>query len=126
MNLDDGSALTAFRIRTKGTGAPLYAYASLRSPDSPRVRTFQPEAVGFEPLAHWTSPRTGAVYPVAQRVRVGERVFETEPLFEDQELDSRASAGAVYWEGASGLRESGRLFGRGYLEMTGYAAPMRL
>mgnify|MGYP001059032554 CR=1 FL=1 len=38
----------------------------------------------------------------------------------------RASAGAVYWEGASRLREAGRLVGRGYLELTGYAAPMRL
>jgi predicted secreted hydrolase len=63
---------------------------------------------------------------VAQRIRVGDRVFETEPLFEDQELDSRASAGAIYWEGASRLREFGRLVGRGYLELTGYAAPMRL
>ena len=126
MNLDDGSALTAFQIRTKGTGAPLYGYASLRRPGSARVQTFASEAVGFEPLAHWTSPRTGARYPVSQRIRVGDRVFETEPLFEDQELDSRASAGAVYWEGASRLRESGRLVGRGYLELTGYAAPMRL
>jgi len=126
MNLDDGSALTAFQIRRKEAGAALYAYASLREPGSARVRTFPPTAVGFEPLARWASPRTGAVYPVAQRIRVGERVFETEPLFEDQELDSRASAGAVYWEGASRLREAGRLVGRGYLEMTGYAAPMRL
>jgi predicted secreted hydrolase len=126
MNLDDGSALTAFRIRRKDSGAALYAYASLREPGAARVQTFAPAAVGFEPLARWTSPRTGAVYPVAQRIRVGERVFETEPLFEDQELDSRASAGAVYWEGASRLREAGRLVGRGYLEMTGYAAPMRL
>jgi predicted secreted hydrolase len=126
MNLDDGSALTAFQIRHKQTGASLYGYASLRGPGSARVQTFAPEAVAFEPLAHWTSPRTGARYPVAQRIRVGDRVFETEPLFEDQELDSRASAGAVYWEGASRLRESGRLVGRGYLELTGYAAPMRL
>jgi len=126
MNLDDGSALTAFRIRRKEAGAALYAYASLREPGSARVQTFPPAAVGFEPLARWASSRTGAVYPVAQRIRVGERVFETEPLFEDQELDSRASAGAVYWEGASRLREAGRLVGRGYLELTGYAAPMRL
>jgi predicted secreted hydrolase len=126
MNLDDGSALTAFQIRARESGTPIYAYASLRGPGSARVQTFAPEAVDFEPLAHWTSPRTGARYPVAQRIRVGDRVFETEPLFADQELDSRASAGAVYWEGASRLREGGRLVGRGYLEMTGYAGPMRL
>jgi predicted secreted hydrolase len=36
------------------------------------------------------------------------------------------SAGAVYWEGASELLEADRRVGRGYLEMTGYVAPIRL
>jgi predicted secreted hydrolase len=63
---------------------------------------------------------------VAQRVTVGDRVFTTEPLFDDQELDSRASTGAIYWEGASRLREGDREVGRGYLELTGYVAPLRL
>ena len=53
-------------------------------------------------------------------------MFEIRPLMSDQELDSRATTGAVYWEGASELLESGRRVGRGYLEMTGYFAPLRL
>jgi predicted secreted hydrolase len=44
----------------------------------------------------------------------------------DQELDSRATTGAVYWEGASRLFEGDRLVARGYLEMTGYVEPIRL
>ena len=44
----------------------------------------------------------------------------------DQELDSRMTTGAVYWEGASELYEDERRVGRGYLEMTGYVAPIRL
>ena len=44
----------------------------------------------------------------------------------DQELDSRLTTGAVYWEGASTLLEGGRRVGRGYLEMTGYVTPIRL
>jgi predicted secreted hydrolase len=36
------------------------------------------------------------------------------------------TTGAVYWEGASELFEDGRRVGRGYLEMTGYVAPIRL
>jgi predicted secreted hydrolase len=126
MNLDDGSALTAFQIRGQGTGsAPLYAYASLRAPGGP-ARTFRPEDVRFTPLAEWTSPRTRAGWPVAQRVSVGGRAFSTSPLMKDQELDSRMTTGAVYWEGASELLEDGRRVGRGYLEMTGYVAPIRL
>jgi predicted secreted hydrolase len=82
--------------------------------------------VAFEPLERWTSPRTRGTWPVAQRVRVGPRTFETQPLMPDQELDSRATTGAVYWEGASRLLEGGRPVGRGYLEMTGFVEPIRL
>lgn len=124
MNLDDGSALTAFDIRRKGGGVPVWAYASLRTGGSPRVQVFGPDAVKFEPISRWNSPRTRADWPVAQRITVGPRVFETQPLMPDQELDSRASTGAVYWEGASTLLEAGRRVGTGYLEMTGYLAPI--
>ncbi len=126
MNLDDGAALTAFQIRRRDNGSPLYGYASLRERGAERPRLFEPGAVRFEPLERWTSPHTRTSWPIAQRIHVGERVFETSPLFADQELDSRASTGAVYWEGASRLRERGREVGRGYLEMTGYLEPIRL
>ena len=125
MNLNDGSALTAFSIRRQQSNLPLHAYASLRKRGG-TVQTFDTPAVTFTPRAQWTSPRTRATWPVAREVRVGDRVFVTQPLMEDQELDSRASTGAVYWEGASRLLEDGKQVGRGYLEMTGYVAPMRL
>ena len=47
-------------------------------------------------------------------------------LLDDQELDSRRSTGAIYWEGAVRLLEGGRELGRGYLEMTGYAGALAL
>jgi len=125
MNLDDGGALTAFRIRARAGEAPVWAYASLRDAGGTLV-VFGPDEVAFSALAEWRSPRTGATYPVAQRIRVGSRSFDTQPLMNDQELDSRATTGAVYWEGASTLLEAGRRIGRGYLEMTGYVEPMRI
>ena len=124
MNLDGGGALTAFRIRRKDDDGQLWAYASLRDDPSAPVQTFGPEAVRFEALQMWRSTRTGANYPVGQRVTVGARRFETAPLMADQELDTRASSGAVYWEGASRLSEGGRAVGRGYLELTGYVSPL--
>ena len=42
-------------------------------------------------------------------------------LFDDQELDSRAGGGPVYWEGAAEIEG-----GRGYLELTGYFRPLKL
>ncbi|NBS47522.1 MAG: hypothetical protein EBS99_10985, partial [Betaproteobacteria bacterium] len=48
-------------------------------------------------------------------------------VIDAQELDSRNSTGAIYWEGLSDLYDSnGRHVGRGYLEMTGYAGALRL
>lgn len=122
LNLSDGSALTAARMR-RADGSTLFAYASLRAL-SGGTQVFAPEAVRFAPLSWWVSPRTGARYPVAMRVDVGARTFDTEPLLPDQELDSRATTGAVYWEGASHVLEQGRDVGRGYLELTGYLAPI--
>jgi predicted secreted hydrolase len=47
-------------------------------------------------------------------------------LLDEQELDSRPSTGAIYWEGVSDLLDAnGRRVGRGYLEMTGYAGALR-
>jgi predicted secreted hydrolase len=122
-NLDDGGALMAFRVRDKAGGA-LWAGGSLRRADG-TVTRFGPRDVVFTPLRRWRSPRTGAVYPVEQRVTVrlpeGPREWRIAPLFDDQELDSRAGGGPVYWEGAA--RTAG---GRGYLELTGYASRLRM
>jgi len=126
MNLDDGTALTAFQTRRKGDGAILFAYASMRASGATQPQIYAPERVRFEALTHWESPRTHARYPIAQRITVGDRVFETRPLFADQELDARVTGSAIYWEGASSLEENGRRVGRGYLEMTGYAEPLTL
>jgi predicted secreted hydrolase len=89
-------------------------------------RTFRPDEVHFVRRSQWTSPRTRATWPVAQDIRIAGRHFVTRPLMNDQELDSRMTTGAVYWEGASELLEGERRVGRGYLEMTGYVAPIRL
>ena len=124
-NLDDGSALTAFRIRRTANASDhqaSFAYASLRAPGRP-LQLFASSQVRFEALQNWTSPRTRASYPVAQRIQVGSRRFETRPLMLDQELDARTSSGIAYWEGASDLVEGGRAIGHGYLELTGYVGP---
>ncbi len=118
LNLADGGALMAFRIRDKD-GRSYWAGGSLRGADG-RVRVLKPEEVGFEPARRWRSPRTGVEYPVAMRLRAGELNLELEPLLDDQELDARASTGTIYWEGAVRARAGGKMLGQGYLELTGY------
>jgi predicted secreted hydrolase len=51
---------------------------------------------------------------------MGDREFEIEPLFDDQEHDTRASTGTIYWEGAVRALRDGKPVGLGYLELTGY------
>ena len=124
LNLDDGGALMAFRMRGDD-GRPLWAAATVAAADG-TAQALPPDAVTFEPLRQWRSARTGIAYPVAWRVRLGPRVLLLEPLMDDQELDSRRSTGAVYWEGAVRVTEDGRETGRGYLEMTGYGDRLRV
>ena len=125
INLSDGGALTAFRVRRADTSA-VFAGGSWQSAQG-QVRNFAPAEVQFRPLRGWLSPRTQARYPVEWEVTTPAGAFRVAAMFDDQELDSRQSTGSVYWEGLSTLRDSsGRLVGRGYLEMTGYAGPMQL
>jgi predicted secreted hydrolase len=129
INLDDGGALMAFRIRPRVGETPRWATARLRTADG-RERSYGPDAVRFETLATWRSPHTGTTYPVRSRLTLGSGAsamrYDIEPLLDDQELDARRSTGAVYWEGAVTLMVSGERRGRGYLELVGYHLPMRL
>jgi predicted secreted hydrolase len=118
-NLDDGSALMAFRIRGKD-GKPYWAGATWRAAGGAAV-AFGPEAVRFVPRRTWRSPRTASEYPVAMDIRVGDRTFRVDPVMDDQELDARATTGTLYWEGAVRVAGSDGTKGRGYLELTGYA-----
>jgi predicted secreted hydrolase len=123
LNLDDGGALMAFRIRG-ADGAALWAGGSYRRPDGRLVR-FAPQDVAFKTNSRWRSPRTGALYPVCQTLTVrlpeGPRRWSLVPLFADQELDARRSGMPVYWEGAVDTQG-----GHGYLELTGYADALKM
>jgi predicted secreted hydrolase len=125
MNLDDGSALMAFRMR-RADGSSLYAGGSFRRAGEP-VRRFGPDDVVFTPGRVWQSASSKARYPVQWRVATPAGAFTVVARLDDQELDSRHSTGAIYWEGLSELLDAaGRRVGQGYLEMTGYAASLQL
>ncbi len=140
INLNDGSGLMGFQMRD-AEGRALWGAGTLSDAQG-RATPLGPQDLRFIPLRHWRSPRTGIAYPVEWRLELGDgRRFRIEPLMDDQELDSRASTGAIYWEGAVRLVEegaaagpaaddpaaaAGREAGRGYLEMTGYAERLRM
>jgi predicted secreted hydrolase len=118
INFDDGGALMAFRMRDK-QGRHFWAGGSLRLPDG-RLKVFAPDEVRFNPGRTWRSARTGTNYPVSWLVKAGDLDVSIEPLFDDQEHDTRVSTGTIYWEGAVRANLGGWPAGRGYLELTGY------
>ena len=125
MNLDDGSALTAFRMR-RADGSALWGGGSFRAAGA-AVRDFADGEVVFTPGRTWLSAASRGRYPVQWRIATPVGAFTVRALQDDQELDSRASTGAVYWEGLSVVEgDGGRRVGRGYLEMTGYAGRLAL
>jgi len=124
INLADGGALMAFRIRDQQDKVR-WAGGTWREPDG-RVHVLAPDAIAFVPGRRWRSPRTGTEYPVEWQLRAGDLAITLRPLMDDQESDARASTGAVYWEGAVTALRAGQPIGRGYLELTGYGEPLRL
>ena len=125
MNLDDGNALMAFRTRA-ADGRAIWAGGSFRAPGT-AARSFGPDEVSFTPGRTWRSAASRVAYPVEWTVATPAGRFVVKALLDDQELDSRMGTGAIYWEGLSELLdEQGRRVGRGYLEMTGYAAALKM
>ena len=150
MNLKDGSALTAFRLRNS-TGDALWAGGSWRARGMAEPLVFAPQDVRFTPQRSWKSPASGATYPVQWALDVRHPAagmtagaasatadgsafgapawqrYTVQALVDNQELDSQRATGAIYWEGLSDLLNAqNQPVGRGYLEMTGYASPLRV
>lgn len=125
MNLQDGGALTAFRLRDR-SGRTLWDGGSFRDPHG-TLYPFSPGEVVFSPQRTWKSPTSQTSYAVEWIVRTPADFYTVRAVIDNQELDSRATTGAIYWEGLADLIDSnGRWVGQGYLEMTGYAQPLRL
>jgi predicted secreted hydrolase len=123
INLDDGGALMAFRIRD-AAGNTLYAHASLRDAGG-RLTRFGPGEVGFTPLRQLDLAAQRRAVPGADGNPLSARTrFETAPVADDQEISARRPLPVSYWEGLVAIR--GTLAGRGYLELTGYAGALRL
>jgi predicted secreted hydrolase len=137
MNLLDGSSLMAFQLRKKD-GTPLWAAGLFRAGPKNNLQRFAASTrisasgqlmseIAFSPQKFWQSPTSGARYPVEWLVRTPADIYTVRALLPNQELDSRSSTGTIYWEGLSDLIDSnGKLAGRGYLEMTGYAGKLQI
>lgn len=129
-NLSDGSALMIYLLREEdGSISPTSSGTFVR-PDG----TFEHLALGdvrVATTARWKSPRSGGDYPAAWTLAVPRLGLELKARASvaDQERGVGGSAGPVYWEGAcafEGTRDDAPVRGDGYVELVGYAGPLRL
>lgn len=126
LRLDDGRAVMAFQLRDR-SGDTDFEQLTLVEPDG-SVRWVDGSAWSLEPERTWTSPATGAAYPVDWTLRAPDHGLELSAtaILDEQENVSSRVPGLYYWEGAIRLTDpTGRVVGQGYLEMTGYGEGSR-
>jgi predicted secreted hydrolase len=125
IQLADNTELMLFQLRRTDGGIDPYSAGTFIARDG-RATHLKRGDFALQPVSYWTSPKTGARYPTRWRIQVPSLkiVLECSAALADQELISEDAAGPTYWEGA--VSYSGSSAGIGYLEMTGYAKPMRL
>ena len=85
------SAARPARAACCGTVAPSAA-RQVRGMSSPRGEVL------FRPVRSWRSPMSRASYPVEWVVRTPADFYTVKAVIDNQELDSRSSTGAIYWE----------------------------
>ncbi len=125
INLEDGTDLTLSLVRAADGTYPL-VYGTLVD-KAGATRHLGPGDFTIEVSDRWTSPATGATYPAGWMVSLPAENLEIAlaPTVPQQELDTRATTGVVYWEGSqrvSATRDGLPLGGQAYVELTGYGA----
>jgi RND superfamily putative drug exporter len=124
VNLDDGSDLMVSKVRAADGSYPL-VYGTLAGTDG-TVRELTPDQFSVTATGSWTSPASGATYPAGWQISLPSEQLQISltPTVADQELDTRATTGVIYWEGSqvvSATRAGLPLGGQAYVELTGYA-----
>jgi predicted secreted hydrolase len=129
IQLADNTELMLYRFRRKdGTMDP---FSSGTFVDA-QAHTTHLRAGDFtiEPSGQtWKSPSSGAVYPVSWKIQIPRLaiLLEAKTQLPSQELSSPSRLAPTYWEGAitlTGSRDARLVTGVGYLELTGYDAPL--
>jgi predicted secreted hydrolase len=141
INLDDGRDITLSVVKDEHA-TDVLAYGTLVEADGSIQRligyaidgTPTGTPFGIAPGRPWESPITGRTYTISWTVLIepGLEIHLT-PTVENQELDTRATTGVVYWEGSQLVEvfqqsEDGSELvpvggGEAYVEITRYGAP---
>jgi predicted secreted hydrolase len=124
VQLEDGTDAMLYLIRD-ADGDPLRVDGSIVDPDGELSVLGEGDFV-ISADGEWTSPETGTTYPSGWTITIPdyELAMEVTPSLPDQELDTRATTGVIYWEGEAVVAATLKgkpVAGYGYVELTGYA-----
>jgi predicted secreted hydrolase len=120
LQLDDGSTLMFYALRTRDGGRDGHSAGTWFAPDG-TTHPLASDDVQIDVSDYWESPRGGR-YPARWKMQVKSLALAVDirPRLADQELNTSTR----YWEGAatvSGTRGNAKIAGRAYVELVGYA-----
>ena len=121
INLDDGTDITASSV-FDAAGDLVLRYGTLVTAAG-EVRHLDQDQVTVDSALSYLSPSTGRRYPALWQVFVDDYAIVTTPTVGDQELDTRATTGVIYWEGSQNVaatKAGVRVGGEAYVEITRY------
>ena len=125
LNLDDGSDLMVSVVWEQEGHKPISTYGTYVPADASAIH-LPGHDIALDSSGTWTSPATGAVYPIDWRLRVDslELDLSLTASMEEAEFALSTFIPVIYWEGsvaATGTRKGTPVAGRGFVEMVGYA-----
>jgi predicted secreted hydrolase len=127
IQLDDDREIMLYRMRGKDGGTSRQSSGSIVDAAG-NVAHVSLAAFHIDATGSWRSPATGALYPSGWTVSVDGIAprLRLVPIVAGQEL--AGTENPTYWEGAVDVfnASTGARLGEGYVELTGYAAPLRI
>ena len=121
INLDDGTDITTSTV-FDAVGTPVVQYGTLVAASGEVRHLDSSEITAGEGGSH-QSPSTGQLYPASWQVLFDDYEINLKPTVLDQELDTRATTGVIYWEGSQivqATKAGAPVGGEAYVEITRY------
>jgi predicted secreted hydrolase len=130
IQLENNEELMLYRLRLKSGEVSPYSSGTFIDAQG-QARHLTAQDFKLTPGDNWNSPASKATYPIAWSIEIQSLDIKlaANTRLKQQEIYTPNSVSPGYWEGAveyTGTEHGKLIKGRGYLEMTGYLAPLRL
>jgi predicted secreted hydrolase len=128
INLENGTDITVSSVLDEHRN-PIFNYGTIVE-NHGAARHLGPDEVSVSAGLPWQSPKTGYTWRSGWTVVADTWVINLTPTVQDQELDTRATTGVVYWEGSQRVEafpaavaegNGPKVGGEAYVEMTRYS-----